>query len=171
MVDFEITHPAGEPKWTRLSNGITVLTEGIIVVADDAQTHADIHLSVEYNKIVDRYIVTKVSVETTNRLHEVAGSTLREIRVQEIVQEAAMYMVWSSWDPDTMQLAKDVMAEFKPLTGRTNSLDLERVAFVYRATRIMNMPPLKEVARVFQVSHSTATRLAARIREEKRIAF
>jgi hypothetical protein len=170
MSNVEVT--TDEPiKWKHLKNGITVVPSGELHVLDDADTHADIHISVEYNKIVDRYIATRVTVERSKKLHEVAGSVLREIRVQEIIQEGTTQMVFSYWDPDKPRLAVDVIAEFEPPRGRTNSMDLERVAFVYRASRIMNIPPLKEVSRVFDVSHSTATRLVARIRDEKRIDF
>lgn len=170
MVNIETgTRDNKPPRWIKLTNTLIVADVGFIRVTEDDELGATVEIDIKYSKAHDQYVSTAVTVRSDGDT-EVNGALLRDVRVLEIMQQGSKDLVFSVWDPDKVVPAYEVIEEFRPIEGRTTSIIMEQVAFVYRVARVTGNRPLKEVARVFGVSHSTAIRLYARAREENRIS-
>jgi hypothetical protein len=156
-------------------NRVFVRSPGRVVAKDDPSEGFLTTLLIEYDNRLGRFVAAAVMVNRRREAVplEVTGAALRDLRVLELLQAGADYLTFSDWGVvDKGQEMPRATKEFREIhahSGRATSETIELAAFIYRAATVLNLPPLKEVADILEVSQSTATRFITRARAENRL--
>lgn len=150
----------GDDLWVAESFRATTAIEG-----SEASVEIDVVFSDEAGRyLVDRVVAHRGPAPT----EEITGALLREIRVQEIVQQSALGVVWFS-DPRRGMMSNKwgltFMRRITTVDGRARPEHVTTAARIYRIATIVGLPPLRTVAEKLGVSQSTATRLISKARE------
>lgn len=146
--------------------------EDIAVVARATITHRleggfSVATTVVFDPPTARLIVESVTV-TGDPGVEVTGAVLRTIRMQDPLRAVADELIFVR-SPDTRRWLR-----FTGMTDYLEELAASRLtasersslaARIYAFASLVNDPPLKAVARILNISQSTATRLVAASRE------
>ena len=145
---------------TEILNGVAVTRK--ITFERKLGHGCTVKVDVIYDPVLERLAASSISVNAEHGA-EVAGAILRKIRVQDFVQEAVDHVIF-------VKNAKDEWQEVIGMDGYLYDLAQldgdreETVALIYSLAKLTNMPPLKAVAETLSVSHSTATRMVTRAR-------
>lgn len=157
----------------KAGNSIVVVSPGKIVERSEPDEGFITTMKIEYNRRVGRFVAAAVMVHRSESAIEVTGVLLREVRVLEMLQAGADVLTHSNWNAVDYKVpfprATVELRSMEPHKGRATAETIEAAAFIYRAATVLNLPPLKEVAEVLEVSQSTATRFIARARAEGRL--
>lgn len=132
-------------------------------------SEATVEIDVVFSDEAGRYLVDRVSAHRGPApTEEITGALLREIRVQEIIQQSALGVVWFS-DPRrgmiSSQWGLTFMRRVSTVDGRAQPEHVTTAARIYRIATIVGLPPLRTVAEKLGISQSTATRLISKARE------
>lgn len=131
-------------------------------------SEATVEIDVTFSDDVGRYLVERVAAyRGPASTEEITGALLREIRVQEIVQQSALGVVWFSDPRQGMVSSKwglTFMRRIATVDGRAQPEHVKTAARIYRVAAIVGLPPLRTVAEKLGISQSTATRLISKAR-------
>lgn len=136
-------------------------------------SEASVEIDVIFSDEAGRYLVDRVTARRGSApTEEITGALLREVRVQEIVQQSALGVVWFSDPRQGMVSSKwglTFMRRIATVDGRAQPEHVKTAARIYRIATIVGLPPLRTVADKLGVSQSTATRLISRARESGQV--
>lgn len=148
-----------------LPSGVYVERSARVEVDDHPEAGYTLSMEMEFDENLHRLVSRSVQVLSPAGL-EVTGTTLRAVRVQDLLQQAGLLVLTklSEGDHGTEIKAGDI------LRGYAADAELHRkspaaVATIYEVATVLNYPPLKTISELLLVSQSTATRLVAKARE------
>ncbi|MGM1017327.1 MAG: hypothetical protein ACQEW8_07310 [Actinomycetota bacterium] len=154
-----------------IGNGIHVTSSWMIEASQVDNFAGSVAIDVVFDPKLERFAADAVRVVRGGDGTEVTGVVLREIRVQDFVQQMATHAMFVErvvLDPTQHGLGRvePVLKKIPPVSGRSTAENVRQAAFIYRVAQVLNVPPLKSVADLLKVSQSTATRLVAKARSE-----
>ena len=160
--EFEVVLPKVEPL--ELVPGFGVLPNATFETDEDGI--GMVVLEIAYAPNLGRLVAESVKVSVDHG-EEVTGTTLRAVRVQQIIRDASSQMTYlrspsGEWESDSYPFDN-----LDLIRGLKTRIELEDMALRQHVIgHLLNLPPLKLVSEVLNVSQSTATRLvaAARVR-------
>lgn len=133
---------------------------------------------VTYDEELNRYACTSIAVEPPGKGAELTGATLRDLRLAETIQYAALQVICveAGVVPGTTSMvriidgvrcysASDALRLIPAVSGRTNDDDVRHTVIAYSIAEVSGMPVLKTIGNALATSQSTAKRLVARARE------
>lgn len=135
-----------------------------------------VRLVAEYDRELGRYVCASIEVKRAGAGTELTGSALRDIRVAETIQLAALDNIWvdsivsgSSLslkiNGETHTPAADVLEGLPKVSGRTTDNDVSSAVLAYAIAEVSGLPVLRTVGKALGTSQSTAKRLVARAKE------
>ena len=160
--EFEVVLPNVEPL--ELVPGFGVLPNATFEI--DEEGIGMVLIEVAYAPNLGRLVAESVKVSVDHG-EEVTGTTLRAVRVQQIIRNASTQMTYlrlpsGEWESDSYPFDN-----LDLIRGLKTRVELEDMALRQHVIgHLLNLSPLKLVSEVLNVSQSTATRLvaAARVR-------
>lgn len=128
----------------------------------DTTADYDITADIVYDEAGRRFLAERVTVESKSGAG-VTGATLREIKMLDAIQSAALsHVIVRKPDGSSFEDARDALKRVEPIEGRSTDAHAEIADRIYRIASLVGYPPLRSVADLLHVSQSTATRLVNR---------
>lgn len=162
MVKLETTDVS--PERIHLGNGVSVPQAWTGVLRGEPGVPGAIRVQVVFDPKLRRSAAQLVTVERGGEGDEVTSLTLREVRVQAVVQATGLMVSTVADRSDPAPSGAAYLDRMRKRTGRTAEQNVADAATTYRLAAAVNLPPLKAVADSLGVSQSTATRLMNRAR-------
>lgn len=130
-------------------------------------------LSVEFDESLMRFAIVSVLVERSGEGAELTGNALRDMRISEALQVAALHHIWVKGTGRMVTKlngvnyvdAGEALRLLPEVTGRTTDEDATNATYAYRIAQVSGAPVLKTISEALNTSQSTAKRLVARARE------
>lgn len=164
MVRFETADVS--TRRVDVGNGVSVPVSWTGIVHDEPGVPGPIRVRVEFDTQLVRSAAVAVTVERGGEGDEVTSLTLREVRVQSVVQATGLLVSTVSDGTGDPVAGATYVRRMRERTDRTLEENVVDAAMTYRLAVTVNLPPLKTVADCLGVSQSTATRLMNRARME-----
>lgn len=147
-----------------VGNGVSVPQSWTAIIRDEPDVPGSIALHVQFDDRLARCATVAVTVMRAGAGDEVTSLTLREVRVQTLLQWSGMRVSTVSVGESDPVSGGAYLRRMQDLTERTPAESVYDAATMYRLAVTVNLPPLKTVAESLGVSQSTATRLMNRAR-------
>ncbi|WP_087013965.1 hypothetical protein [Leucobacter sp. 7(1)] len=143
--------------------GLEVISSAVVTV-DHGLEGGSYELTIEYDSILRRLVATRVAVERASEGTEVTSRLVREVTIQEVVNEVALtelirYRSWDDDGPSGQWTGKQLLEAIRPARGRPRVEVLEDARLIMQVAHLANLPHLVTIAKCLDVSHSTAKRL------------
>lgn len=162
-------HQVGNLKWNPTF-------EAEITDANDAIGWAKLDAS--YDNSLRRYVCTSMTVERAGEGTDITGATLRDMRIAETIQLAALDNIWVETavisisgpiikvvlNGEEHVSAADALKALPIVSGRTTDTDARNATIAYSIAQVSGMPVLRTISKSLETSQSTAQRLVARAR-------
>lgn len=145
-------------------NGIHIPRAWIAVVTGLPDIPGPVRAHVVYDLTLRRAVAGAIRVDRQGPGDEVTTTLLRDLRVQYIVQWAAMRVVRIQGEADATENYSQYITRVRAEGSRSSEQTLIEAAKLYRLASVTNQGPLKLVSDELGVSVSTATRMMNRIR-------
>lgn len=160
----EIAVEAIDPEWVELGDRVRIPKAWDAVSTDEPDIAGTIRVHVVYDQQLRRAAAASVRLDRSGEGDEVTTVSLREVRVQWVVQQSATQLatVDGASGPATL---RDYVPQLWSRTDRSHAENLREAVTLYRLAATVNLAPLKLVSDGLRVSVSTATRMMARARE------
>lgn len=162
---LKVTRNLQTVEHVALPSGIYVERSSEITLDDHPEDGFTLRMKVAYDDALGRLVSREVTV-ASNDGHEVTGTTLRAVRVQEVLQQAGLLLLTkrSEGDHGAEIRAGDILRSYsaEPDSYRKSP---EAAANIYEVSLVLNFPPLKTISDILGVSQSTATRLVSKARD------
>ena len=130
-----------------------------------------------YDEDLQRFVCTSLTVASRGRGKEVTGALLRDLKVAELVQAAALENIWVDSvlvgqpqfpvhiNGEMHRSAAEALNSLPKVSGRFNDTDAVNATIAYAIAKVSGMPVLKTISKALGVSQSTSQRLIARAKE------
>lgn len=154
-----------DPSWT-------------VTVQTSSEAVGSVTLSVVFDEVLKRFAGSSLTVERAGEGSDITGNVLRDFRMAEVLQMAALEHIFVdskvSGISSAFRLrrngvdyvaASTVLKKLTPVSGRTTDNDAAKATIAYRIAQLSGMPVLKTISDALETSQSTAKRLVARARE------
>lgn len=145
-------------------NGIHIPRAWIAVVTGLPDIPGPVRAHVVYDPTLRRAVAGSIRLDRQGPGDEVTTTLLRDLRVQYIVQWAAMRVVRIQGEADASENYSQYITRIRADGSRSSEQTLIEAARLYRLASVTNLGPLKLVSDELGVSVSTATRMMNRVR-------
>jgi hypothetical protein len=145
-------------------DGVFIPRSWVAVVTGIPEIPGAIHARIVYDPTLRRSAAESVRVDRSGLGDEVTTTLLRDVRVQAIVQWAAVRVVRIDRDRGDLESYGEYIAHLRADKGRSDEQNLREAVRLYRLASVINDGPLKLVSEELGVSVSTATRMMNRAR-------
>lgn len=162
MVKLDTTDVS--PERINVGNGVSVPRQWTGILRGEPGVPGAIRVQVVFDPKLGRSAADLVTVGRGGEGDEVTSLTLREVRVQAVVQATGLMVSTVANGSDPALSGASYLERMRKRTGRTAEQNVTDAATTYRLAAAVNLPPLKAVADALGVSQSTATRLMNRAR-------
>ncbi|WP_438353983.1 hypothetical protein [Microbacterium sp. CJ88] len=170
MVQLETAEVSDER--VTVGNGVSIPRSWTAVVHDEPGVPGTVRIAVGFNAQLGRCAASAVLVESAGGEDEVTSLTLREVRVQAVVQATGLKLATvvsdEAGDPES---GVQYLLRMREWPDRTTGEAVLHAATTYRLAAAISLPPLKAVSDNLGVSQSTATRLMNRARMDGLASF
>lgn len=151
-------------KRVDVGNDVSIPSSWTAIVYDEPDIPGSIRVRVEFDERLGRSAAVAVTVERGGEGEEVTSLTLREVKVQSVLQWSGLRVSTVSVTGGQPVSGGTYLRLMQDVTERTAGESIYDAATIYRLAVAVNLPPLKSVAGSLGVSQSTATRLMNRAR-------
>jgi len=164
--EIEVFHP--DEKLLELVPGFGVLASACFESYERGL--GTVEMVVAYSAGFGRLVAESVKVSVDHG-QEVTGTTLRAVRVQQMIRNVSNQMTYlrlpsGEWESDPYPFNN-----LDLIKGLKTRIELEDMALRQHVIgNLLNLPPLKLVSEVLNVSQSTATRMVAAARKRAEVS-
>lgn len=149
-----------------------------IEISNPANAIGRAKLDVVYDHTLHRYACTAIAVEHSGEGSDITGTALRDMRIAETVQSAALQNIWveaSAINVSTSLIvmingeahvsAADALRKLPKAPARSTDTDARNAAIAHAIADVSGRPVLKTISEALDKSQSTAQRLIKRARD------
>lgn len=154
-----------DPEWIDVGDGIRIAKSWDAVVTGEPDIPGTIRVHVVYDQQLRRAAAASVRLDRPGEGEEVTTTSLRDVRVQEVVVRSAISVTEIARPGGVPEAFGQYLITVREEADRDYTQTVLEAVRLYRLAATVNLAPLKLISTQLEVSVSTATRMMSRARE------